>query len=76
MGTNFQILLRVIFVFSDGPPTQSFMNDFSCTQETILNFQIIKVAHHSWIKFLKSRQNSLMMKIEETYDRYECTKNK
>ena len=27
----------------------------------------IKVAHHTWIKFLKSRQNSLMMKNEETY---------
>ena len=36
----------------------------------------IKVAHHTWIKFLKSRRNSLMMKNEVTYDRYECTKSK
>ena len=34
----------------------------------------IKVAHHTWIKFLKSRQNSLMMKTKVTYDRYECKK--
>ena len=26
----------------------------------------IKVAHHTWIKFLKSRRNSLMMKNEVT----------
>ena len=27
----------------------------------------LKVAHHTWIKFLKSRRNSLMMKNEVTY---------
>ena len=39
-------------------------------------FNLIKVAHHTWIKFLKSRRDSLMMKNEVTYDRYECTKRK
>ena len=37
---------------------------------------MIKVAHHTSIKFLKSRRKSLMMKNKLTYDRYECTKNK
>ena len=35
-----------------------------------------KVAHHTWIKFLKSRRNSWMMKNKVTYDIYECTKSK
>ena len=30
---------------------------------------VVKVAHHTWIKFLKSRRNSLMMKNEVTYYR-------
>ena len=37
---------------------------------------LIKVAHHTWIKFLKSRRSSLMMKNDVTYDGYECTKRK
>ena len=36
----------------------------------------LKVAHHTWIKFLESRRNSLIMKNEVTYDIYECTKRK
>ena len=28
----------------------------------------VKVAHHTWIKFLKSRRNSSMMKNKVTYD--------
>ena len=27
---------------------------------------VLKVAHHTWIKFLKSRRNSLMMKNDMT----------
>ena len=27
---------------------------------------VLKVAHHTWIKFLKSRRNSLMMKNDLT----------
>ena len=38
--------------------------------------QLFKVAHHTWIKFLKSKQNILIMKNEVTYDRYECPKSK
>ena len=36
---------------------------------------VIKVAHHTWIKFLKSRRNSLITKNKVTYHRYECTKS-
>ena len=37
---------------------------------------LFKVAHHTWIKFLKSRRNCWIRKNEVTYDRYECTKSK
>ena len=47
------------------------------SHKNLLVFQIfIKVAHHTWIKFLQSRPNTLMMKNKVTYDRYECTKSK
>ena len=36
---------------------------------------LFKVAHHTWIKFLKSRRNSLMMKNEVTYNKYGYTKS-
>ena len=39
-----------------------------------MSLTCFKVAHHTWIKFLKSRRNSLMMKNEVTFDRYECKK--
>ena len=42
----------------------------------VLRLNKLKVVHHTWIKYLKSRRNSLMMKNEVTYDRYECTKSK
>ena len=44
--------------------------------KTLIQSPYFKVAHHTWIKFLKSRRNSLMMKNKVTYDRYECTNSK
>ena len=45
----------------------------SCFHERIMK---VKVAHHTWIKILKLRRNSLMMNNKVTYDRYEFTKSK
>ena len=49
---------------------------FDTIRERINLLAIFKVAHHTWIKFLQSRRNSLKMKNKVTYDKYECTKSK
>ena len=36
----------------------------------------LKVAQHTWIKILKSKQNSLIMKVELTNNRYTGQKAK
>ena len=63
------------------------LNCNDCFSETLIVTRVLfrlfkklpfKVAHHTWIKFLKSIRNtcSLMTNNEVTYDRYECSKIK
>ena len=83
-----QIYVLIFLIEKRHPNNLSFkifdkMSNFSGGGGTLPIFyvscrpcQIFFVAHHTWIKFLKSRRNSLMMKNKVTYDRYECTKSK
>ena len=69
--TIWQHLFKTLWLIQFGiPPVVTYLS------WRHLLMKCIKVAHHIWIKFLKSRRNSLMMKNEVTYDRYGYTKSK